>query len=245
MRIAAIADIHYDAASQGKHGALFRTISDDADILLLCGDLTDHGLVEEAEVLADDLRAHVRIPMLGVLGNHDFESGQADELVQAVRGAGVRMLDGDAVEIDGVGFAGTPGFAGGFDEWALSPWGEPAIKEFVQATVEESLKLEQALSRLQTEERVVLLHYAPIRETVVGEPPEIFPFLGSSRLEDPLNHYGASVAFHGHAHHGSPEGRTSGGTPVYNVSIPVLSAAYADRPPFRVFELQPDEKSHV
>lgn len=237
MRIAAVSDIHYHKNSRGVLKDLFAEISDAADILLICGDLTDYGLPAEAEALAEDLQRFVKVPVLAVLGNHDFESGQTAAVAEIIEGAGVTLLDGGCTEVDGVGFAGVCGFAGGFDQYALNPWGEPVIKQFVQVTVEEALKLETALSRLETKHRVVLLHYAPIRQTVEGEPAEIFPFLGSSRLEDPLNHYHVTAAFHGHAHRGAPEGKTSGEIPVFNVSLPVLRRAYPDRPPYRLFEL--------
>lgn len=236
MRIAAVSDLHYGRESKDKHKDLFESASDDADILLLCGDLTDYGTPEEASVLADDLRNHVHIPILAVFGNHDFEGGKSKQVRHIMEEVGVRMLDGESVEIDGVGFAGTCGFAGGFDKWALNPWGEAAIKEFVNASVDEALKLETALARLECDVRIVMLHYAPIRETVVGESPEIFPFLGSSRLEDPLNHYGVNVVFHGHAHHGAPEGRTSSDIPVYNVSIEVLRGMDGAGPLYKLYE---------
>ena len=240
MRIAALSDLHYNRESKGKLKDVFKSASEEADVLLLCGDLTDYGLPEEAALLCEDLKSYAQIPIIGILGNHDYESGKSKRVREIMEGAGVRMLDGESVEIDGIGFAGTCGFAGGFDKWALNPWGESAIKDFVQASVDEALKLETALSRIQCETRVVLLHYAPVRETVQGEPPEIFPFLGSSRLEDPLNHYQVDVVFHGHAHHGKAEGATSGKIPVYNVSIPVLHELDADRPPYRIFETQSD-----
>ncbi len=237
MRIAAISDLHYNKESRGKLTDVFQSASEEADVLLLCGDLTDYGTPEEANILADDLRTHVHVPMLAIFGNHDFESGKSKQVREIVEDAGARMLDGESVEIDGVGFAGTCGFAGGFDRWSLNPWGEPAIKQFVKAAVDEALKLESALSRLQTDVRIVLLHYAPVRETVVGEPAEIIPFLGSSRLEDPLNHHGVKVVFHGHAHHGTAEGRTSGDVPVYNVSLEVLRSLNADGPHFKLYEI--------
>jgi Icc-related predicted phosphoesterase len=144
------------------------------------------------------------------------------------------MLDGDGCEVHGIGFAGVKGFAGGFGEWALGPWGEESIKRFVHEAIDETLKLEKAIARLQTAQRIAVLHYAPIRATVEGEPPEIFPFLGSSRLEEPLNRYPVTAIFHGHAHHGSPEGRTQGNVPVYNVALPLLRRVFPDQPPFRV-----------
>jgi Icc-related predicted phosphoesterase len=147
------------------------------------------------------------------------------------------MLDGDAAELHGVGFAGVKGFAGGFGRGALGPWGEQAIKQFVQEALNEALKLESALARLKTTHRIAVLHYAPIRDTVEGEPVEIHPWLGSSRLEEPLTRFQVSAVVHGHAHKGSPEGKTSGGIPVYNVAVPVLTAAYPDRPPYRLIEV--------
>lgn len=242
LRLAALADLHYDAHAQGRFDALLTAASDAADVLLLCGDLTDFGRPEEADVLAEDLTAHVDIPMLGVLGNHDYEAEQPETVWEIMEAAGVTMLDGTATEIDGVGFTGVSGFGGGFGKFMLNPWGEPLIKDFVQATVDETLKLEKALARLRTDRRIVLLHYAPIRATVEGEPLEILPFLGSSRLEEPLNQFGVTAAFHGHAHHGTPEGQTTGGVPVYNVSLPVLQEAYPDRPAFRLLEVETSGK---
>lgn len=243
LRLAAMADVHYNKAAAGTLKDTFLRVSDEADVLLLCGDLTDYGLPEEAEVLVHDLRAHVRVPVIAVLGNHDFESGRQEAVCRVLEEGGVRVLDGTSCEVGGVGFVGTRGFGGGFGRWALSPWGEPPIKAFVQEAVDEELKLDAALSRLNTEHRVVLLHYAPVRATVVGEPEEIFPFLGSGRLEEPLNRYKPCAAFHGHAHKGAPEGRTASDVPVYNVSIPVLQREYPDHPPFRLFEVEREPAS--
>lgn len=241
MRLAAISDLHYNRDSRGELKDLFKAMSNAADVVLLCGDLTDYGLAEEAEVLAEDLHAFIQVPILGVLGNHDFESGKPEKVRSTMHDIGVKLLDGESAEIDGIGFAGACGFAGGFDQWALNPWGENIYKEFVQAAVDEALKLETALSRLQTETRIVLLHYAPIRQTVEGECPEIFPFLGSSRLEDPLNHYGVTAAFHGHAHKGTHVGSTSKDVPVYNVSLPVLRRQKRDKPPFFLYDVEARE----
>lgn len=238
VRLAALSDIHYSRQSQGTLQSLFATISESADILLLGGDLTDYGLAEEARILARDLTSSVKIPVIGVLGNHDLESEQEDEINKILSDAGVRMLDGDAVEIHGVGFAGVRGFCGGFGRGALGAWGERVIKDFVNEAVQEALKLESALARLRTSHRIALLHYAPVRDTVEGEPLEIFPFLGSSRLEEPLTRFEVDAVFHGHAHRGAPEGRTTTGIPVYNVSLQVLRDNYPDRPPFRLFEVQ-------
>lgn len=237
LRIAAMSDVHYGHHDSDLMRATFEAASDEADVLLLCGDLTNYGKPEEAELLAADLREYVSVPVLAVWGNHDFETDQIEEVCEIVEAAGVEVLDGTCTEVGGVGFAGVRGFGGGFGRWALSPWGEPTWKALVQEAVDEELKLDSALARLNTRHRVVLLHYAPVRETVVGEPEEIFPFLGSSRLEEPLNRYDVTVAFHGHAHAGSPEGRTARGAPVYNVSVPVLQKHVPARPPLRLFEI--------
>lgn len=237
VRIAAVSDLHCSRTSQGVLQPLFTEISARADVVLLAGDLTDYGHPDEARVLAREITASLHIPILAVLGNHDHESGHAEEVQQILCDHGVTMLDGEAHEVLGIGFAGTKGFGGGFGARSLAPWGEPIIKRFVQETVNEVLRLESALSRLRTEHRVVLLHYAPILGTVEPEPPEIYPFLGSSRLEDPLARYGVSAVFHGHAHAGSPEGVTSTGIPVYNVALPLLARTWPDQPPFRLIEL--------
>jgi Icc-related predicted phosphoesterase len=237
VRIAAVSDVHYGKQSQGALQSLFSQITERADVLLMPGDLTDYGLAEEARVLARDLTACVKIPIVAVLGNHDFESDQQDEIVRILADAGVHVLDGDSVELQGVGFAGVKGFAGGFGRGTLGPWGERAIKAFVQESVNEALKLESALARLKATHRIALLHYAPVQDTVMGEPVEIFPWLGSSRLEEPLTRYQVSAVVHGHAHRGAPEGRTTTGIPVYNVSIQVLRASYPDQPAFRIIEV--------
>ena len=237
LRIAAVGDLHVTKASQGRFQTLFSQINTRADVLALCGDFTDYGTPEEARILARELTASVKIPVIGVLGNHEYEGGREHEITQILSDAGVTVLDGEVTELDGVGFAGVKGFAGGFGRGALGPWGERAVKQFVQEAVDESLKLESALARLRTTHRVALLHYAPIRATVEGEPPEIFPYLGSSRLEEPINRYRVNAVFHGHAHRGSPEGRTATGVPVYNVAMPLLARLNPDRPPFLIFEL--------
>lgn len=237
FRIAALGDLHYGKHSGGALRPLLEEVSEKADVLLLCGDLTEYGQPEEAELLAADLIEHLHVPALAVLGNHDFESGQAEAVCALLEGAGVEVLDGTGTTVGGVGFAGVRGFGGGFGRWALSPWGEPLWKALVQEAVEEALKLDKALSRLGTAHRVALLHYAPIRATVEGEPEEILPFLGSSRLEEPLNRYGVAAAFHGHAHAGAPEGETASGVPVFNVAVPVLERARPGGLPYRLFEL--------
>ncbi|MDB4879887.1 MAG: hypothetical protein JWL60_1333 [Gemmatimonadetes bacterium] len=237
VRIAAVSDVHYAKTSQGSLLPLFTQITERADVLVLAGDLTDYGLAEEARVLARDLTMAVKIPIVAVLGNHDFEAGETEEVRRILTDAGVHLLDGDSVEIHGIGFAGVKGFAGGFGRGALGPWGEPAIKLFVQEALNEALKLESALARLQTRQKIAVLHYAPIRDTVEGEPVEILPWLGCSRLEEPLTRFEVTAAVHGHAHKGAPEGRTATGIPVYNVALQVLREHYPDSPHFRLIEL--------
>ena len=237
IRIAALSDVHYAKTSQGLLQPLFAQVAEHADILVIAGDLTDYGLADEAKVLARDLTTTVKIPIVAVLGNHDYESGEHEAVRDILVDAGVHMLDGDAVVIQGIGFAGVKGFAGGFGRGALGPWGEHAIKQFVQEAVNEALKLEAALARLETTHRIAVLHYSPIRATVEGEPVEIHPWLGSSRLEEPLSRFQVSAVVHGHAHKGAPEGTTTTGIPVYNVSLTVLKASYPDRPTFRIIEV--------
>ena len=237
IRLAAISDLHYGKGSQGSMQSVFTEISNNADILVICGDLTDYGLPEEAQLLAKDLSATVKIPIVAVLGNHDYESGKHLDVCDVLTGAGVSILDGDSIEIRGIGFAGVKGFAGGFGRGALGFWGEPAIKAFVQEALDEALKLESALARLRTEQRIAILHYAPIRGTVEGEPPVIYPFLGCSRLEDPINRYPVTAVFHGHAHNGTYEGRTSGGIPVYNVSHGLLKKSHPNGTSYHLMEL--------
>jgi Icc-related predicted phosphoesterase len=237
VRVAAVGDLHCTKTTEGQLQPLFAKIGESADVLVLCGDLTDYGTAEEARVLAKELTA-TKLPKLAVLGNHDYESNAADEVAGILAdSAGVVVLDGTAVEVLGVGFAGAKGFPGGFGPRALQAWGEALVKSFVAAAVEETLKLESALARLRTPGRVALLHYAPIGATVEGEPPEIYPFLGSSRLEEPINRHRPDVVFHGHAHRGRLEGATSGGVPVYNVALPLLRRSSPERPPFRVVEV--------
>ena len=241
VRIAAVGDVHCGRNSHGLVQTLFSQIVQSVDILLLCGDLVDYGLPEEAAILAKELNG-LKIPIVAVLGNHEFESGKQEEVRRLFVDAGVVVLDGDAYEISGIGFAGVKGFAGGFGERALQPWGEESVKHFVHEAIAESLKLESALAKLRTTQRIVLLHYAPIQATVVGEPTEIYPFLGSSRLEEPLNRYPVSAVFHGHAHHGTLEGRTKGDVPVYNVAMKLLQNTFPDRPPFRIVDIPANDK---
>lgn len=236
VRLAAVGDLHVTKDSAGKLRGFFAQASEAADILLLCGDLTDYGTADEAKVLADELAA-VTIPIVGVLGNHDYESGTPEIVCEALTKAGVRILDGEAVEIEGVGIAGTKGFAGGFGRGSLGAWGEPIVKQFVHEAQQEAMKLEAALAKLRTPRRIALLHYSPVVGTVEGEPADIYPFLGSSRLEEPLLRYPVDAVFHGHAHRGTIEGRTINGVRVFNVARPLLLRTRPDQPPFHVLEL--------
>ena len=237
LRIAAAADLHVKKSAQGALQPLFAKVTEVADVLLLCGDLTDYGDVDEAKILAKDITSFLRIPALGVLGNHDFEAGKQGEITKILTDAGVTMLDGGVTEIGGVGFAGVKGFGGGFGRRSLGAWGEDIIKRFVHETIEEALKLESALARLRMPQKIAVLHYSPIQATVQGEPPEIVAFLGSTRLEEPIDRYRVSTVFHGHAHHGTLEGRTKGNAMVYNVAMPLLKKTFPDQLPFRMIEI--------
>jgi Icc-related predicted phosphoesterase len=223
MRIAATADLHFSPQSYAKLKDQFERVRDEADVLVLAGDLTNYGQPSEMEPLLNVL-VRLRLPTVVVLGNHDYESGKEEELSQMMTTAGIKVLNGSAYERDGVGFAGTKGFVGGFGRGVLTAFGEREIKEFVRASIDEALKLERAMSQLRTNKRVVVLHYSPIPETVQGEPPEIFPFMGTSRLAEVVDRHGADLVVHGHAHHGKTEGKTTTGVAVYNVAISLLQA---------------------
>lgn len=241
VRIAAVGDIHCTRTSQGAFQNLFGKVSEKADIFVICGDLTDYGLPEEAHILVKEFQGSVKIPIVAVLGNHDFESGKAEELKKIFIDGGIHLLDGEAVEILGLGFAGVKGFVGGFGRHVLGPWGEDSLKMLVHEAIQEALKLESAIARLRTAQRIAIMHYAPILQTVIGEPPEIHAFLGSSRLEEPLSRQPITAVFHGHAHSGSPEGKTMAGVPVYNVAMPLLRLTLPDAQPYRVVEIEVDD----
>ena len=230
LRVAALGDLHVHQTSTENLQGLFDRISQNADVLALCGDLTNLGMPQEAERLVNDLRS-CRIPVVAVLGNHDYQSGRAEELKQILRGGKVVVLEEtETFEMKGVGFAGAKGFCGGFDKHMLAPFGEDPIKHFVNEAVSESLKLEVALNSLRTLKTVVVLHYAPIPGTLTGEPLEIYPFLGSSRLAETIDHFDVNAVFHGHAHHGSYEGKTVKGTPVYNCCMQLMQRVNPDQP---------------
>jgi Icc-related predicted phosphoesterase len=222
VRIAAVGDFHCGVDDVGLYRELFTRVNEEADVLVLTGDLTRWGALAEFKVVVGEL-ADVTVPIVAVLGNHDYESGDVEEGSRTLRGRGVHLLCGDTFELNAVvGFAGVKGFMGGFGRGMLTPFGEPETKAFVKATLNEVHALELALRRLSTPVRVAILHYAPIAATVHGEPEAIHTYLGTDRLAEPLDRYGAAVAFHGHAHSGTLRGNTLGGVPVLNVSLPLL-----------------------
>ena len=225
-RVAAVADIHFRETDRGKWSEYFKEASKEADVLLICGDLTDTGDEGEAQVLMEELKA-CTIPVVGVLGNHDYEKGRHKLIRQMVqKHPDTHILDGEAIVVKDIGFAGVKGFGGGFDNHMLSMFGEGAMKAFVQEAVSEALCLDRALSQINQQQAdmkiVAVTHYSPIKSTIIGEPEVIYPFLGSSRLAEPFNKRKVSVAFHGHAHVGTLEGTTADGVKVYNVALPVL-----------------------
>jgi len=225
MRIAALGDLHFSPQSYDRIREAMNRLRDEADL----------GKPEEMEsMLATFMR--LRVPIVAVLGNHDFECGRHEELAKMMAAEGVKVLDGSGYERDGVGFAGTKGFIGGFGRGVLTAFGEPEVKAFVQSAINETLKLERALSMLRTEKRIVVTHYSPVVDTVRGEPEQIFPYLGSSRLAEVIDRHQAVLAIHGHAHHGALEGKTTGGVPVYNVALPLLMAR-TPAAPYRLFDL--------
>lgn len=235
MRIAATADLHFSGSNHGALHEQLARVRDEADMLVLAGDLTNYGQPEEMEPLLNVV-IRSRIPTIAVLGNHDYESGKQAELMRMMSNAGIKVLDGTAYERDGVGFAGTKGFVGGFGRGMLTAFGEPEIKQFVQASLDEAVKLERAMAQLRTPKRVVVVHYSPIAATVQGEAAEIMPFLGNSRLAEVIDRHGADLVLHGHAHNGQLEGKTTGGSPVYNVAITLLQQR---QPPgaYRIFDI--------
>jgi Icc-related predicted phosphoesterase len=235
MRIAAVADLHFTPQNYDRIRDAMGHVRDEADVLVIAGDLTNYGKVPEMESLLNAL-VRVRIPTVAVIGNHDCESGQEAELMRLMASEGIKVLDGTAYERDNVGFAGTKGFPGGFGRGVLTAFGEKEIKAFVQAAIDECLKLERALMQVQAEKTVVVVHYAPVLSTVQGEHPEIYPYLGTSRLAEVVDRHGAELVLHGHAHHGCPSGKTQGGVPVHNVSLP-LNLAQNPPKPYRVFDV--------
>jgi Icc-related predicted phosphoesterase len=222
FRLAAVGDLHCREPDHGRFRDLVKSVNAEADALLLAGDLTDRGLLDEATTLGEALSG-LTVPCVAVLGNHDCESGAVKEITKLLHDLRVQVLDGDHTVLENeVGVAGIKGFCGGFDNAMLQAFGEGVIKTFVQETVSEALKLEAALGQLDCAKKVVVMHYAPIAETTEGEIPEVRPYLGSSRFSVAVDQYGADAVFHGHAHHGKPQGKTPKGIPVYNVALPLL-----------------------
>ncbi|GGH04124.1 metallophosphoesterase [Parapedobacter pyrenivorans] len=246
IRIAAVGDLHVRETDRGKWKEYFAAICREADILVLAGDLTDTGDEDEAALLVDELKG-CTIPMVGVLGNHDYEKGRQKIIKETLAHANIQILDGESTIINGVGFAGVKGFGGGFDAAMLSKFGEEMMKLFVQEAVDEALKLDRALARLGQHggevHKIAIMHYAPISATVEGEPLEIYPFLGSSRLLEPVQRHKVEAVFHGHAHKGKREAQTPDGISVWNVSLPLL--AHQDKPyPFHLLELEATDLQH-
>lgn len=235
LRVAAIGDLHVMEDSVAPYRELFTEVSASADVIVLCGDLTNFGKTREAEILADDIRA-CSIPVLGVLGNHDYECGQPEKVAEILHQAGMVLLDEQAHEVDGVGFAGVKGFLGGYGRGELAPFGEPIVKAFVDEVLNESRKLENQLRSLRTERSVAVLHYSPIVATIEGEPPAIFQYLGSQRLCEPIDRFDhVKAVVHGHAHHGTYEGQTPLGKPVYNVAQFVVKPKFGR--PYALLEI--------
>ncbi|OAP39149.1 metallophosphoesterase [Sinorhizobium glycinis] len=230
LKVAAVADLHMKEDGSVSYTELFSEISKIADVLVIAGDLTDLGKPAEAELLAADLKS-CTIPVVAVLGNHDHQCDAVEEISSILMKAGVHLLDGQAIEIAGIGFAGAKGFVGGFGRYMLGSFGEAAIKSMVSHTVDEAMRLENALRKISAQHSVVVLHYAPIAETVAGEPEEIFPFLGSSRFAETIDRFRVSAVVHGHAHKGTYKGKTPGGAPVFNV------AAHVEKPTGRPYAI--------
>ncbi|MDV7242361.1 MULTISPECIES: metallophosphoesterase [Rhodococcus] len=230
MRIAAVGDVHLAEDARGLLRPALDKLHEHADVLLLAGDLTRHGTVEEASVVADEFR-NLGVPVIAVLGNHDHHCDAADEITALLESRDITVLEGTTatVAVDGqtLGVAGIKGFGGGFAGKCASAFGERQMKDFAGHTVEVAAELRRALSTLETDIRVALTHYSPISDTLHGEPPEIYPFLGSYLLGEPIDEFGVDLAVHGHAHAGRERGTTPGGVRVRNVAQPVIHSAYA------------------
>lgn len=235
MKIAGIGDLHMNYELVGYYSPIFSKISEDADILCLCGDLTDHGNIAETQMLLEELKV-LNIPVIAVLGNHEYGSEKEEDIKKELIQNNIFVLGDEPYIYNDVGFAGTKGFIGGFDKYMLRGFGEQALKELIFHTVNETLILQNSLAQLETKKKIVILHYSPIRQTLTGEPLEIFPFLGSSRLAEPIDAFDVDAVFHGHAHHGSAKGKTLKGTPVYNSSFPFLQKIYPKKP-FALIEI--------
>lgn len=236
IRIAAIGDVHFTEDSNGKLRDYWSRLHQSADVFLIAGDLTPHGEADQARALAEELEV-VEVPIVAVLGNHDYHTDQQERVRDYLERRNIIVLEGESITLtingETLGIAGTKGFGGGFPGACGSAFGEPEMKSFVHHTERLSKRLEKNLSRLDTNYRVALLHYAPVKDTVMGERLEIFPFLGSYLLAEAVDNAGADLVLHGHAHHGQEKGITPRGIAVRNVALPVL------RHPYAVYNLEP------
>jgi Icc-related predicted phosphoesterase len=229
IRVAAIGDLHVGDDGYAPWRDALKSVSDEADLLLLAGDLTRVGAIAEARAVAAALEL-VSIPIVAVLGNHDYHDGNERELCRILASRGVRVLEGTTASIDAngarIGIAGSKGFGGGFANACGSDFGEPEMKAFIRHTTLLSQRLARALESLEADWRVALLHYSPIPTTLSGEQPQIYPFLGSHLLGDAIDAVGADLVVHGHAHAGTEKGVTPAGVRVRNVAQPVIRSAY-------------------
>lgn len=230
IRVAAVGDVHLDADLVGRFRPALEHLPGQADVLLLAGDLTRHGTVTEARCVATEFGG-LGVPIIAVLGNHDYHCDQVAGVVEVLEGAGIAVLEGSSIVVDTpggrLGVAGAKGFGGGFAGRCATEFGEPEMKAFIRTTAEVADKLAVALAELDTEVRVALTHYAPVPDTLMGEPPEIYPFLGSYLLGQAIDSAPTALAVHGHAHLGSERGTTPGGVRVRNVAHPVIKQAYS------------------
>jgi Icc-related predicted phosphoesterase len=229
IRIAAVADVHMDHATRGRYRPHLEHLPERADVLLLGGDLTRHGTAEEAEAVRDEYR-DLGVPVVAVLGNHDYHSGEEKAITEVLRDGGIHVLEGESVCLDfrgrRLGVAGVKGFGGGFLGKCGSDFGEPEMKAFIRHSKQVAGELRTALEALDCDVRVALTHYSPVEDTLAGEPLEIYPFLGSYLLAEAIDGARADLAIHGHAHSGSEKGITAGGVRVRNVAQPVIRHAY-------------------
>ncbi|GAD82392.1 hypothetical protein NCAST_08_02660 [Nocardia asteroides NBRC 15531] len=236
MRIAAVGDVHLSADCRGRLRPQLADLAEHADVLLLAGDLTRVGTMDEAKTVAAEF-GELDVPVVAVLGNHDYHSDQAEKMTELLTEHGITVLEGSAVAFTigdrTLGIAGTKGFGGGFAGKCASAFGEPQMREFAEHSVELADRLRTALSELRTDVTVALTHYSPVSDTLHGEPPEIYPFLGSYLLGEAIDACGADLAIHGHAHAGTERGTTPGGIRVRNVAQPVIGTEYA------VYDLAP------
>lgn len=229
IRVAAVGDVHYDRHSRPEMRAHFEALNERADLFLIAGDLTQSGSLEEAHALATDLM-NISIPVVLVLGNHDYHLNQQNEIISMFKNFGVFALEGDSVivKVRGktVGVAGLKGFGGGFFGACATEFGEKEMKLFAQQPRIQAEVLRRELINLKTDYRFALLHFSPIEETLSGERREIYPFLGSYLIAEAIDSVGIDAVFHGHAHHGVERGVTPGGVPVRNVALPVIRHSY-------------------